>query len=585
MENDGSSEGPNHEFPLPPPNPTPLFPPAPGNGPVSRIHTEKYIPWKGTPHSRRQIVFHCVREGFRHNMGNKWVKSLVVLAWLFNVFLILLIAIYGGITLIQDTPEGQLHEDELWEMMSEYDTDFPYTAYIQQNETAYYNISVVNSGMHPDIVSITFGHVDEEWNVEFREPGSNESTWEMNLSITAGDMVTFQLLVTPPWHVASGQGRVDVHATSEGASFFASEVDYFWVEPERITTVTIVGQTAESPFHFTISTESYINSVPAGGEIGYSITINNTGTEHDIYALKVQGLPRDWEFRHEGVDYIDEPFYRGPGIALAPGENRTFTVYYSVPDDPFSINFIGVGAKSMNDPSLSKGTVNIVEVYDIPEKDMTAEVFAQPDEGRFGAIFLLFTLFLTAVVGSKAISQDLAHKSYTIYFSRPITKIDYILIKHGTVASTLSMVTIVPMLVVYLGLILLSDVDVEYVMDHLWVWGAIIAHSLIIIGVFTTLSLAFSSLTSRRFYAAFGLVVSYLITTIMASIIINDFNEKRGSVVSIYQSIQVVGAEIFDVPGISYDYDWRYNLLVLMVVMVISFLTVSLKIRRTELSE
>jgi len=128
-------------------------------------------------------------------------------------------------------------------------------------------------------------------------------------------------------------------------------------------------------------------------------------------------------------------------------------------------------------------------------------------------------------------------------------------------------------------------VGTDYVIDHLWVWGAIFLYSLLIVVVLSSLALAFSSMTARRFYAAFGLVVSYFISLIMSSIIVNEFGEEKGSAVSIHTSFSMVASKLFDVPGISYDYDWTYNLLALLLIVTVCAVAVVLKIWRTELSE
>jgi len=373
------------------------------------------------------------------------------------------------------------------------------------------------------------------------------------------------------------------------SSGFQDDFDEEFEVTTEIYAVTVVGQTEGSPYHFVMTSENRTmtnRTVKAGNEVSFPVTITNTGTVDETFVIQVDGLPNKWNYRFEGLDDLSDTFAKNEmGVYLRPGENRTFTVFYDTPKYPGKSTFIGVVAFSVNDPSLNGGIITIVDARDIPDEDRTAEILADPEEGLFGFLFMLFALFLAAVAGSKAISEDLAQKSFTIYFSRPIKKLDYVAIKFGSIGAVMGLGTMVPILVTYAGLIMFSGVGTEYLIDHLWVWGAIVLHSLLIVSVLTSLALAFSSLTTRRFYAAFGLVVSYLISAIISGIVTNEFNEKRGSAVSIFNSLQVVGTKIFDVPDIKYEYDWIYNLLVLVTIIVVCMSVVMLKVWKTELSE
>jgi ABC-type transport system involved in multi-copper enzyme maturation permease subunit len=179
----------------------------------------------------------------------------------------------------------------------------------------------------------------------------------------------------------------------------------------------------------------------------------------------------------------------------------------------------------------------------------------------------------------------MSEKSYTLYFARPITKLDYIAMKFGTVGMTMLMATLIPITVTYIGLVALSSVGTDYMLGHVWVWGALFAYNLLIIIVLTSLALAFSALTSRRFYAAFGLVVTFFMSTLLGAIIVGMFNNKNGTIISIGDSVQIVGAKIFGVTGIKYDYPWELNLATLVIMSAVATAFVIFKIWKTELSE
>jgi len=602
--------------------------PIPGNdvlqGRDSTIHTERYAPWKGTLQGRSRIVGNTINQGFRHILSNKWVKVLIVLTWVFNVVFPLLFASFGGNNLMQSSDDESFQDDEdAFDLIRSYDVAFPLSETIEEGERAIYDVTVMNTGEKTDIVEVNIAYVDEGWSAilvplddlenlsgDGEEEGDDEGKDggaesrseedegddgeeyhnEMTFTLAADELATFGLVVMPPEGLVSGKGIVMLEAESLGAISASSGIrfedgDWFEVISE-IYAVTLVGHTEGSPYHFIMTSDfkpMTNRTVKAGEEIGFPVTITNTGSVDETFIIRVDGLQNKWKYRIEGLDELSDNIAKGEvGVYLLPGENRTFTVIYDTPKYPGSSTFIGVVAYSVNDPSLSGGVITIVDAKDIPDRDMTSQILADPDEGLFGFLFMLFALFLAAVAGSRAISEDMAQKSFTVYLSRPIKKLDYIAIKFGSVGAAMCLGTMVPILVAYAGLILFSSVGSEYIIEHLWVWGAIVLYSLLVVIVLTSLSLAFSSLTVRRFYAAFGLVVSYLISAIISSIMTEEFNEKRGSAVSIFHSIQMVGTKIFDVPDITYEYEWTYNLLALATIVVICMSVVMVKVWRTN---
>ncbi|MCI0497934.1 MAG: ABC transporter permease subunit, partial [Thermoplasmata archaeon] len=349
---------------------------------------------------------------------------------------------------------------------------------------------------------------------------------------------------------------------------------------ERLRVIVIVGHREDSPWHVSVVPEPDRAEAPAGSGMRIAVRVVNTGTEPDTYRVRLEGLPRGWKGTFEGLS--GDP--RAPRVGLAPGETAWFDLTFELPGYPLEHNLIAVVAASENETSMAGSGLVYVRATDIPDKDMTGSVMAGPG-GVMGALYILFAIFTAAVVGSKAISTDIRDRSTTIYLSRPITKVDYASLKFLTVLIVLSMVTIVPALTTYAGMILLSDVGAAYVWDHLWVWGAVLAYGLLVTVVLASLSLGFSAITSRRFYAAFGFVVTALVTPIIAQIITGAFGDVRGTVISVPQSLMLVGMRLLDVPEASFDYDPLWNLASAIAFAGAGLAMVAVRISRTELSE
>jgi len=563
---------------------------APGKGPTSTIRTERYTSWKGTFKDRRTTVRNVIMEGFRHNLANKWVLAIVVITWIFNVVFPLLGASFGGYRLVQDPEMGAIFDPSMWEGRGEYDIGFPLSQTIDVGGTAVYNLSVMNLGDRSDILEVSISGNDQGWPAHLLDPGTDMVAASINFSLPVEGLGQFKLIVQPPPNVVSGSCKVTITALSKGSTSGPTGIFSGTEVTKEIDTVTIVGHQQTSPFRFAFTMTSIpMVDVEAETEAVFKLRIENTGSTDDAYTFWVEGLPDEWDawaLDLNGVgSAVQLKVENLEALGLRPGESRNFTVRFDVPKYPMKTNMIGIVAKSTSDPSLTSAAVAMVKVHDIPKKDMTASVLASPFSGVMSFWFLLFALLLAAFVGSKAIANDMSEKSYTLYFARPITKLDYIAMKFGTVGMTMLMATLIPITVTYIGLVALSSVGTDYILGHVWVWGALFLYNIIIIIVLTSLALAFSALTSRRFYAAFGLVVTFFMSTLLGTIIVGMFNNKNGTVVSIGDSIQIVGAKIFGVTGIKYNYPWELNLATLIIMSAVATAFVIFKIWKTELSE
>jgi len=563
-------------------------------GPVSKIHLEKYTSWNGSRLKRVQIIPNVIAEQFKHNMRNKWVKALIVIAWVFTVFFPLLRASFGELVLLQDPNESPFMnwEDDfaIGERGWNVDEVFPIHRTIHENETVRYNITVVNRGDDFSEIRVFLGYVDPGWNTGLLEGGDNTTVWELVNGLHPGESYTLALIVWPQEDFYSDFGEVHVEGEFSGPEghlvFFEGEQGL----TKRVRTRTYRESAWRQNYDMTMWVEDPVSNISVDEMSSFRFTMTNTGLKGDNYTLWLEGFPEKWEYELKEIDPDRDRNLtfnkRDPVIHLEPNETLEFVLTYDPPKYPKESNYLAVACRSSGDKGLMGSVIHSVGISEIQEKDMTEDIFTKPAGGLYGfPIFIWFSLFLAAVVGSKAISTDLAEKSYTLYFSRPIKKFDYISIKYGSVAATMCMVTLVPVLVTYGGLILLSNVDTDYIVNHLWVWGAIIAHSMIITLLFASLAIAFSSLTARKFYAAFGLVIVYFLSAIISAIIVDDFHEDRGTMVSLHTSLEIVGTRIFRVSDITYDYNWEYNLYVLLTLVIISFIVVTLKIWRTELSE
>ena len=263
--------------------------------PVSSIHTEKYTAWEGKLQDRKRIVWGAILEGVKHNLGNKWVRVLIGIALIFTLFIPLLMASFGGLDLMRDADDGafQGHGDGNFDVLDEYELGFPLSETIQQNETAVYNITLMNTGERSDVVTVFISSMEERWNASLKLAGENDSFGHLNFTLPPRGLVRFQLLVFPPPELVSGRGEVVIEAESQGAKVISSGFRGASGVTKRVTTITDVGHTETSPLHFVMSTGQPVKNVSADGVVAFSMEISNTGLYEDGYAIQIVGLPED----------------------------------------------------------------------------------------------------------------------------------------------------------------------------------------------------------------------------------------------------------------------------------------------------
>jgi ABC-type transport system involved in multi-copper enzyme maturation permease subunit len=531
------------------------------------IRREKYTRWKGKLDGRDKIVRRMITEGVRFNMKNLGVVALVVLAWLFSMLFPVLQAGMGGLPLEADNPST-------------------FSGTESTAVSMHLNITNTSVAVYPLVGA----------NLTYQTKFFTEKVpqgWSAAINVTPdGPMVRASLLVRPPVNPAPfDYAWINVSAETGGDRG----------RQDTFSTVTMVVPNPmmaldQSAYQLAFAKSEF--SGKAGDSVDASFYINNTGTVTDSYEVTFRGMASHWkteayingtkatvmtkevgppgmprEFRVK-VSYIM--------VTVQPGSSALCALKFKTTADSPAATAINVGVKSGNDMMVSGEYVTSIVLKDTKKMDLTGAIFLNSVMG----IMPFFALLLAAVVGSRMIATDLAEKSYNLYFARPLTKKDYIIGKFGTVSIILAMVTMVPSLICYALVLMLTSISNTYIIDHLWVWGAIIGYSLVMILTFGTMSLAFSSLTPRRFYAAAAVVVIYLVTAIVGQIASFAFNSDYGRLISLGDDMNLMGMVAFQqMADVTLKFPWYDALAVLAVLWFVCGFLVWYRVDRTELSE
>jgi ABC-2 type transport system permease protein len=148
------------------------------------------------------------------------------------------------------------------------------------------------------------------------------------------------------------------------------------------------------------------------------------------------------------------------------------------------------------------------------QPELARQIIDDPDQARhqvWSSLILVFFRYpqllamvvLIGLVAPMLVSYDLRTKAYLMYFSRPLSPLQYVLGKSAVIWFILAMIVTVPALLLYLlGVLLSSDFSV---ISQTWdIPLRILAASTVLMIPTTALAMGYSSLTSESRYATFA---------------------------------------------------------------------------------
>lgn len=118
----------------------------------------------------------------------------------------------------------------------------------------------------------------------------------------------------------------------------------------------------------------------------------------------------------------------------------------------------------------------------------------------------LALIVLLGVVGAPLIAHDVRSRAFVLYFSRPVSRLEYLAGKAGAHATYLAAITLLPGLLLYVTGLALSP-GLEVMRETYALPLRVVASSVVMIVPTTLLMLVLSSLTREPRYATFGCYV------------------------------------------------------------------------------
>jgi ABC-2 type transport system permease protein len=138
---------------------------------------------------------------------------------------------------------------------------------------------------------------------------------------------------------------------------------------------------------------------------------------------------------------------------------------------------------------------------------------------HFGYVQVIVALFC-ALSAPEIVGRDQRNRTLPLYFSRALTRADYVLAKLGALTTALFAILILPLVVLVLG-IAVSEADVlGYLEDNLDQWPPIFGSSLTAAAFLASISLAIAAQASRRAISTGAVFAYFVIATTIGNILV-----------------------------------------------------------------
>lgn len=176
---------------------------------------------------------------------------------------------------------------------------------------------------------------------------------------------------------------------------------------------------------------------------------------------------------------------------------------------------------------------------------------------------------LTALVVGGMISDDRKNGTSALYFSRPINRFDYTVMKYLSVSVILGFVIVFSYFAYYTSAIVFRGESWAYLVDTLPIFLSGIVAGIILVITYTSLGLALSSISQSRFFAAIGFLSIIYGTKIIALLIEMQFDTTIMYILSPYDCLAHFGQFLLGL-DMNYDHPLGFSIISLIFMNIIS---------------
>jgi len=181
--------------------------------------------------------------------------------------------------------------------------------------------------------------------------------------------------------------------------------------------------------------------------------------------------------------------------------------------------------------------------------------------------FISLTLLIyAAALGPEMLSDDRRENVLSLYFSRSLTRLDYLLAKVAAMGILLGTIAFGPPLLLFLANVLLADNPISYFFNHVEDIGRILAYGVLVSAYLGSISLAIAAFTNRKGVAGAIFIGGLLMVTGIANALFDALDAAVGDYIILFDPFDLIIAlsawvwgeptnmRIADLPGYWYGF-------------------------------
>ncbi|MFZ9048389.1 MAG: ABC transporter permease [Poseidonia sp.] len=203
--------------------------------------------------------------------------------------------------------------------------------------------------------------------------------------------------------------------------------------------------------------------------------------------------------------------------------------------------------------------------------------------GFFPRNVLYYPIIAALLVGS-VISEDREHGTSALYFSRPVSRIDYVGMKFVSVSLIQALVVLGSYILYFLAEVVAYGRGWAWMVDVFPMFLAGFVAGLLLIFTYTSIGLSLSSVSTGRFFPGIGLLAIVFGSKTLASIVKNLFGREILYLTSPYDCVAHVGQAIIGTQTTYDQYSWTYSLLALVVMNALALYVLASRVASMEVT-
>jgi ABC-type transport system involved in multi-copper enzyme maturation permease subunit len=187
-----------------------------------------------------------------------------------------------------------------------------------------------------------------------------------------------------------------------------------------------------------------------------------------------------------------------------------------------------------------------------------------------GFLFMILIVLVFAAAG--LVADDLKHSSLQLYFSRPLTKKDYLLGKLSVIAFFVLVLTAVPWLVLVVFKLIFAG-NLEFLAAYPWLPLSILGYAALLAVFFGFYFLLLSASSRNARYVAILVFTTYIFSDVLSGILTGIFRTPYLALFSLRANLMQAGAFLFGrKPPVAIPVFWSFAVLAAIAVLALAVL-------------